>query len=130
MSHNVTDLTPEQEQAIDLYISGKSTGDIANTLGIHRRTVWRWRQLPAFKQLARELQQRRQEEIRERFTEVMRLAFVSLERTLKHAEDPKSCNPIATALDVIKLMHSVPLLALEAAPHATVALEPQGAGAP
>lgn len=32
MSHNVTDLTPKQRQAIDLYITGKGTGDIVEAL--------------------------------------------------------------------------------------------------
>ncbi len=127
MHPNVTDLTPQQEQAIELLLMGKPPSHIAEELGIHRQTLWRWRQLPAFAALQRELQQRRQEEIRERFTEVMRLAFVSLERELKLAEDPKKYNPIETALNVIRLMHSVPVLAapmMSPAPPAPPLLSP------
>lgn len=106
----VTDLTPQQAQAIDLLLSGMAPSNVAQELGIHRQTLWRWRQIPAFAQLQREWQQQRQEEMRERFSEVMRLAFVSLERELKLAEDPRKYNPIETALNVIRLMHSVPVL--------------------
>jgi hypothetical protein len=128
MSENVRELTPEQQQALDLLMSGTKLSDIASALNIAPRTLYRWRQLPAFAELHRELQQRRQEEIRERFTEVMRLAFVALERELKKAEDPSWRNPIDTALDVIKLMHCVPMLAMPVTAPATPALAEQAEG--
>jgi hypothetical protein len=41
-------LSPQQEQAVFLKVSGKTHTEIASTLGIHRSTVIEWTHLPAF----------------------------------------------------------------------------------
>jgi hypothetical protein len=45
----VEDLTDKQLQAVDLLVQGDRPGMVAHKLGIARETLWRWRQLPAFK---------------------------------------------------------------------------------
>lgn len=110
MSQNVTDLTSEQNQAIDLLISGKTTGDIAQTLGIHRRTLWRWRQLPAFQQVYRELQTRRQEEMRELTAETLRLTLTALHLEAQHCVE-HSWNRLEKAGTLLKLLRNEPLIA-------------------
>ena len=44
----VDELTPQQEQTVDLLLSGRSMSEIAGEIGIHRSTIYRWQQLPGF----------------------------------------------------------------------------------
>ena len=41
-------LTPQQERAIELLLSGYSTVHVCDELQIERTTLWRWRQNPQF----------------------------------------------------------------------------------
>jgi transposase-like protein len=41
-------LAPLQQQAMGLLATGQSVEQISNSLGIHRSTLWRWRQEPQF----------------------------------------------------------------------------------
>ena len=41
-------LSERQHAAVTLLISGKTYTAVADELGIDRRTLWEWRQLPAF----------------------------------------------------------------------------------
>ena len=44
----MADLTAQQNQALTLLITGRSIPEIAQELGLHRSTVWRWSREPAF----------------------------------------------------------------------------------
>lgn len=109
MSENVRELTPKQHQAFDLLMADASLSDIAEELDIDLRTLYCWRHLPAFVALEEELRRQRYTEIRESFTEVMRLSFISFERELKKAENPEKYNPIETAIQVMRLMRALPM---------------------
>jgi len=41
-------LTANQNKALALLATGQSIEEISNSLGIHRSTLWRWRQDPQF----------------------------------------------------------------------------------
>ncbi len=42
-------LTPQQDQAIELLLAGTSPSSVAEDLGIHRTTLWRWlHEVPEF----------------------------------------------------------------------------------
>lgn len=123
MYQNVTDLSPEQNQAIDLLMAGHTPCNIADQLGVHRQTLWRWRKLPAFQQVQRELLARRRDEMRDEIREIMRLSMVALRRELVDAENPKRYNPIATALNTLRLIQNVPLFVELADAPTPVALE-------
>ncbi len=114
MEPKVTDVTPQQQQAIELFARGQPVGTIAEALGIGRKTLWQWRQQPHFMAA---LQQRRAQQydfMREQSNELIRLALLSIERELKLAEDPKMCNPLDAAFKLLRfasthgLMQEVP----------------------
>lgn len=113
MHQNVTDLTPEQLQAIDLYHSGQTTCNIAKLLGIHRQTLWRWRQLPAFQEAYHTSQQQRREEMQERVNEIMRLSLLAIEKELKKTEE--GWGKFDEALQVLRVVNAYPLLPSEPA---------------
>lgn len=52
------ELTPEQMMTAELYIARKSNGmsvdDVAARIGVSRRTIYRWLELPEFKKYMRE----------------------------------------------------------------------------
>ncbi|HVZ40371.1 MAG TPA: helix-turn-helix domain-containing protein [Candidatus Kapabacteria bacterium] len=44
----VSALTPEQRRVAVLFAAGKDVSEVADTLGVHRSTLWHWRKLPTF----------------------------------------------------------------------------------
>lgn len=46
--NKATGLTPQQEQASIMLASGSSLADVANKLGINRKTLYQWQRLPTF----------------------------------------------------------------------------------
>jgi len=48
-------LTTQQRRAARLHATGTPIPEVADTLGIHRGTVWRWTTLPAWKPLVARL---------------------------------------------------------------------------
>lgn len=109
MSHNVPDLSEKQHQAIELLSTGKNFSDIAALLAIDRRTLWRWRQLPAFQLAHAEQKAALRGEMQERVQNIMRLSLVAIERNLANAEKSEYLNPLETALHILKLA-SLPAL--------------------
>lgn len=109
MQQNVTDLTSEQQQAIDLYLAGKSTGNIAKELGIHRQTLWRWQQIPAFQQAYREVLSAHHEEIRDLTRETIQLAIEALREEML-ALKKSTHNRVDRAGTVLRLLRNEPLL--------------------
>ena len=102
MQLNVTDLTPQQTQALELLMTGQSTGNVARALGIHRQTLWRWKNLPAFQALQSELAEGHRQELREQMGEMLRLCMLSVTRELKLAEDDKMRNNYDLAVKVLR----------------------------
>ncbi len=45
--HELT-VSPKQQQAILLLVSGKSVKEVAEEVGVHRSTIWAWRQQEPF----------------------------------------------------------------------------------
>lgn len=103
MSQDVTDLSPKQLQAIDLYVSGVSTGNISRMLDVHRQTLWRWRQMAHFDAACREGRAQLLEELRGQMREVLRLSLASAHRELLNAERDDRPNPILTALTILRM---------------------------
>lgn len=46
----IASLTPAQERAVHLLLSGCKTVKIASTLGVSRMTIYRWQRLPIFRE--------------------------------------------------------------------------------
>lgn len=111
-------LSPLQEQAIELLVSGLKLRCVAEQLNIRRETLWRWRQLPIFQEAYHDRRDFMRAEMSEQITEIMRLSLVSLERELSRAETAYS-NPIATALQVLRLMQPAQLLESTVVPTVT-----------
>lgn len=118
MHQNVTDLSPEQNQAIELLISGKNPCNIAEELGIHRQTLWRWRQLPVFQSAYRECLAVRRESMHDTVDTIIEK---SLQAVLREANmlDRGMCK-LDRAATILKLFRSVPLRAPREEPIKTV----------
>jgi hypothetical protein len=48
-AEKITGLTEPQLRAVELLVQGGRPGAVAEKVGVARETLWRWRQLPAFK---------------------------------------------------------------------------------
>ena len=90
-SRQAHELSIEQENAIDLLITGKSDGETGKTVGVARQTVWNWRNNdPYFKA---ELNKRRQElwsASLDRMRSLAADALDVLEEDLQQTDDFKS----------------------------------------
>ena len=110
MQQNVTDLTPQQLQAIDLFARGQSVRCIAATVGVTRETLWRWRKLFHFAEALEEIRHRQYDQMREQAAELLRLSMMAITRELKKAEDPKIVNPLDTAFRTLHFISNSGLL--------------------
>ena len=97
MSHEFSE---KQIQAIELLASGKKFSDIAETLQIDRRSLWRWRQLPEFQQALHEQQDIRREQVHESLAELLQL---SLKTTTNGLIGGYFSDRVNIALKVLKL---------------------------
>lgn len=47
---NATQLTAQQERAAEMLAAGQRVSEVAETLGVDRATLWRWRRLSGFQE--------------------------------------------------------------------------------
>ena len=104
MQQSVTDLTPQQLQARDLFARGQPIRCIADAVGVTRETLWRWRQQQHFATALQEMRRHQYDQLREQAAELARLAMVAMTRELKKAEDPRLCNPLDAAFKVLQFI--------------------------
>src|SRR5438876_1229682 len=63
--YSTSELNPQMTRAIIMIVEGKKTADIADELGVHRVTIYRWTTTPEFQ---RELNLYRERLIEETFS--------------------------------------------------------------
>lgn len=80
------ELTLQQRRAIDLISTGQSAVATADALGVHRATLYRWRQEPAFAAVLK----RRQDELYAAAVDQMRGSLVKAIRTVSEELDSRS----------------------------------------
>jgi hypothetical protein len=87
-------LTLQQHQAAALLLAGKGVQGVADELGVHRSTVWAWRQLPTFQAfyniLLGELRQNAQEGVVSLYSDAL--------NTLREVMTGNGCYSPAAAL--------------------------------
>lgn len=71
-------LTPQQYQALSLLASGQRTDAVAETVGIHRTTLWRWRRDPSFVAAWNQVMAEVQDEQRRSLLDLQREALQTL----------------------------------------------------
>ena len=100
------ELTEKQHQAIELLLSGSDMRCIAETLGIRRETLWRWRQLPLVQQAQREQWEIRRGQMRDSVAGVLQLALETVEKGLRDGCYGNYGLRVNTALRVLQMFQS------------------------
>jgi hypothetical protein len=95
-------LTPQQEYAASLLVSGETTWAIACKLNICRETISRWKQLPAFQEELHRLTEEAREETRYRLSRLVDASIDALWEELHH--ERHDSRPLQAALGILKLM--------------------------
>jgi hypothetical protein len=95
-------LSERQSVAIGLLIAGKTHTAVASQLGIDRRTVWAWKQEPAFAAALNAEQQAIRDAAQSRAIALADKAYDALERVLDHA-DSDSAVVVVNASDIQRL---------------------------
>jgi hypothetical protein len=92
-------LSPAQHRALDLLVAGETDGSVAEAVGVHRVTVWKWRHYdPEFQA---QLNQRRREiwsASKDRLRSLLPIALDTLEAEL-HGGRQRA----RTALEILRL---------------------------
>jgi len=94
------DLNERQHAAIELLVLGLAPGDVAKRMGIDRKTLFNWRQLPAFQC---ELARKRQELWSEVGDRVRGLVHPSLDEMEKQLSDRYDRSRFQAAVTILKL---------------------------
>ena len=94
------ELTPEQQHAIDLLVLGKSDQEVADSIGVHRVTVTKWRNYDACFQAA--LNVRRRDVFSTSADRLRSLVPVAVEVLAAELNNPENGNRGQLALSVLK----------------------------
>ena len=94
------DLNERQHAAIELLVLGLATGVVAKRMEIDRKTLFNWRQNPAFQS---ELQRKRRELWTEVAHRIRGLAHPSLDELQRHLNDRYDRNRFRAALAILRL---------------------------
>ncbi len=110
MQPNATDLTPQQQQAIELFTRGMTVRCIAEAVGVSRETLWRWRQHEHFNNAVYEAKRQQYEQIRDQAQSLLGLSMASLARVLEDPEARVNHSATNTAFKVLDFIVKTGLL--------------------
>lgn len=87
MPESEHEITPAQVSAITMLVAGHAYGDIAERLGIDPKTLWRWRQDPAFARALKEAQECALCGVRDRLAAMTERALGALDSAMAGESD-------------------------------------------
>ena len=95
-------LNAQQQQTLSLLVTGKRVEEIAEKIGVHRSTIWRWRQDPEFiAQWNQILTDTREEQTRS-LLELQQEAIEALRGCLRSENDMLRLRASLSVLDKVK----------------------------
>ena len=103
---NVLGLSPQQEQAATLLVSGLSVQDVADRLGIHRSTLWHWRNLETFEAYFNRLRSDAQAQAVEAVTALHEKAVATMERLMEQGGDAAALKAATFVLEMTRNRYS------------------------
>jgi len=98
-SENFRQLTSKQERALLLTLEGKTTRDIAQSLGMSERTVYQWTLNPEFQKQLREEKNKIREAALDRLKQLVGKAVERLEGLLASESDSVKLRACVAILD-------------------------------
>jgi len=99
---NALGLTPQQEQAAALLLTGLSVGEVAERLDIHRTTLWHWRNLETFQAHLNALRSEAKEQAAEATFALHAKAVATMERLLDSGGDAVAFRAAAFVLGAVQ----------------------------
>lgn len=99
---NSNGLSPQQEHAAELPITGLSVLEVADALGIHRTTLWHWRKLETFQAYSNTLRIEVQTRATDGVGALHQKALATVERMLENANDGVALRAATLVLDKIQ----------------------------
>lgn len=95
-------LSPQQEQAAALLTSGLSVQDVADSLGVHRTTLWHWRKMETFQAYLNAIRADAQSQTAEGIAALHSKAVATLERLLESESDGTAFRAAALVLEAMQ----------------------------
>lgn len=99
---NAYGLSPQQEQAALLLVSGQSVQETADQLGVHRTTLWHWRNLETFQAYLNALRSDVRDEATEGIVALHQKAVGTVERMLDSENDATALRAAALVLEAAR----------------------------